>query len=271
MRILALEFSSAQRSVAVCQETSGAQRSARPTTLVNEQAALSGLPDGLQHQGRARSPLRAAAPCVESGLRRATECAPYHQSVAHAAAAGGRSTRAFALIQAALQQAQCEREDIECLAVGLGPGSYTGIRVAIAIAQGWQLARAVKLLGLSSAECLAARLQAEGRAGRYAIAIDAQRNEFYVATGEVTPAGWRETEPLRLVPFTELQRRADAGEQLVGPELTQWFASARELFPDAATLGRLAAERSDFVAGEQLAPIYLRPTAFVKAPPPRFA
>jgi tRNA threonylcarbamoyl adenosine modification protein YeaZ len=246
MKILALEFSSAQRSVAVCAGISGAQRSARPTALVNQEAAS--------------LPPRALVTAVDaSGAVRG-----------HAAAAGGRSTRAFALIQAALQQAQCEREDIECIAVGLGPGSYTGIRVAIAIAQGWQLARAVKLLGLSSVECLAAQLQAEGRAGRYTVAIDAQRNEFYLATGEVSPAGWHEIEPLRLAPLAEVQRRADTGERVVGPELTQWFPSARNLFPDAAALGRLAAARSDFVAGEQLAPIYLRPTAFVKAPPPRF-
>jgi hypothetical protein len=31
----------------------------------------------------------------------------------------------------------------------------------------------------------------------------------------------------------------------------------------------LALDRTDFVAGEKLEPIYLRPTSFVKAPPPR--
>src|SRR5689334_10279029 len=65
---------------------------------------------------------------------------------------GTRSTHAFKMIEEALSQAQVEREQVECLAIGLGPGSYTGIRIAIAIAQGWQLARDVKLLGISSAE-----------------------------------------------------------------------------------------------------------------------
>jgi tRNA threonylcarbamoyladenosine biosynthesis protein TsaB len=243
MRILALEFSSAQRSVAVCEGTSGA----KPGPLANCQAM--GLPP------------KARNAAVE----------PSAAAHGYAAAAGGRSTQAFALIQLALQQAQCEREDIEAIAVGLGPGSYTGIRVAIAIAQGWQLARQVKLLGLGSVECLAAQLQAEGRPGRYTIAVDAQRNEFYMATYEVTAVGWRETGPLHLAPFAEVQRLAGAGQQLAGPQLTEWFPSARNLFPDAAALCRLAAGRDDYVAGEQLEPIYLRPTAFVKAPPPRFA
>jgi hypothetical protein len=42
------------------------------------------------------------------------------------------------------------------------------------------------------------------------------------------------------------------------------------LFPRAATLGHLARDRFDFVAGERLEPIYLRQPRFVKAPPPRF-
>ena len=72
------------------------------------------------------------------------------------------------------------------IAVGLGPGSYTGIRAAIAMAQGWQLARGVKLLGVSSAEALAAQAQAENIFGRVNLVIDAQRGEFYLATWEIS-------------------------------------------------------------------------------------
>jgi len=63
--------------------------------------------------------------------------------------AGG--TRALGMIESVLREAGLEREQIDVIAVGLGPGSYTGIRTALSIAQGWQLARGVKLLGISSA------------------------------------------------------------------------------------------------------------------------
>src|SRR5947199_21310 len=69
---------------------------------------------------------------------------------------GGRAAHALGMIEEALRQAQLEREQIECLAIGVGPGSYNGIRAAIALAQGWQLARSIRLLSVSSAECLAA-------------------------------------------------------------------------------------------------------------------
>src|SRR5688572_28862306 len=86
-----------------------------------------------------------------------------------------RSTRAFALIDEALQCAKVSRSQIDCIAVGLGPGSYTGIRVAISIAQGWQLATTVKLLGISSVDAIAGQARAQGITGHVACVIDAQR------------------------------------------------------------------------------------------------
>ena len=178
-----------------------------------------------------------------------------------------RSTHAFALIEKALHDARIEREEIECLAIGLGPGSYHGIRSAIALAQGWQLARPVKLLGISSAECIAAEAQAKGSFGSASVVIDAQRNELYLARYDITPEHIREISPLSLVAAASFCLRP--GEIIVGPESIRWFNSGRILFPTAATLGLLAASNTDFVPGEKLEPIYFRETNFVKAPPPR--
>jgi len=181
----------------------------------------------------------------------------------------GRDMKPFALIEAALRQAGLEREAIECLAVGIGPGSYAGIRVAISLAQGWQLATGVKLLGISSAESIAAQAGAAGVVGPFSVVIDAQRGEFYLADYEADHGGGQAVSPLRLVPLAELERRGRLGETLVGPEVTRWISAARVIFPRAAALAQLAPARTDFLAGEKLEPIYLRETAFVKAPPPR--
>jgi tRNA threonylcarbamoyl adenosine modification protein YeaZ len=212
MKILALEFSSPQRSVAVL----------RSEMQVSE--------------------------IVETGLG---------------------ATRALGMVEDALRESKLEREEIDCLVVGLGPGSYTGIRGTISLAQGWQLAREIKLLGLSTVECLAAQAQADGLTGRIHIVIDAQRNEFYLATYEISANSYQETEALKIVSLAEVNARAQSGEILVGPEVTRWFPNGRVLFPSAATLARLALSRTDFVRGEKLEPIYLRETSFVKAPPSR--
>jgi tRNA threonylcarbamoyl adenosine modification protein YeaZ len=192
------------------------------------------------------------------------------QIAAEAVESGGRNTAAFGMIEKVLAEMKIVREEIDVIAVGLGPGSYTGIRAAIALAQGWQLARGVKLLGVSGVECLAAQAQAEKILGRVTVAIDAQRNEFYLATYEISAGGRKEIEPLKILPVAEIQSRSDAAGILIGPEVTKWFPNGRTIFPRAATVAKLAVGRNDFVAGEKLEPVYLRATNFVKAPPHRW-
>ena len=184
---------------------------------------------------------------------------------AEAVETGGHGANAFGMIEQVLAEAKIEREQIDALAVGLGPGSYTGIRAAISLAQGWQLARGVKLLGVSSADCLAAQARTEKILGRVNVVIDAQRNEFYLATYEIAADGWREIAPLKILLLAEVQSRTGADGMLIGPEVTRWFPGGRVIFPRASALAELAAHRSDFVPGEKLEPIYLRETNFVKA------
>lgn len=181
----------------------------------------------------------------------------------------GETARPLTLIDLALQQAGLEREAIECLVIALGPGSYTGVRSAIALAQGWQLACSVKLVGVSSAEGLAAAAKEEGWLGRVGVVIDAQRGEFYFAGYEIAASRWQLTDPLRIATKEETPTLASAYETIVGPEATKFFDRARILYPDARFLGDLARGRTDFTPGEKLEPIYLRETQFLKAPPPR--
>jgi tRNA threonylcarbamoyladenosine biosynthesis protein TsaB len=202
-----------------------------------------------------------------SSARRSVAVAQNRRVLAEVIETGAGATRAFGMIETALREAKLERGQVEAIAVGLGPGSYTGIRVALAVAQGWQLARGIKLLGVSSAGTIAAQAQAEKISGRVNVLIDAQRNEFYLATWEISETGRKETGPLRIVTLADIQSRP--GEIFVGPEAARWIAGGRNLFPRAAMLAELAADRDDFTPGEKLQPIYLRETNFVKAAAPR--
>ena len=180
-----------------------------------------------------------------------------------------RTLNAFHLIESALAQAQFEREQIDCLAIGIGPGSYFGIRAAIAIAQGWELTQPIRVLGISAVECLIAQAHLQGISGRVTVIIDAQRNEFYLTGYEIKADGPHLIEPLRLAAHSEAAARAQASELLIGPEVERWFPHGSTLFPDGAMLAKLAVGRADFITAEQLEPIYLRETNFVKAVPSR--
>jgi tRNA threonylcarbamoyl adenosine modification protein YeaZ len=180
---------------------------------------------------------------------------------------GGRNTAAFQMIENVLAQAKTEREEIEAIAVGLGPGSYTGIRAAIALAQGWQLAREIKTTGASSVAAMAVQAQEERIYGRVSIIVNAQREEFYLATWEITEAARNEIEPLKILPLAEIQSRAAKREILIGPEAAK-ISGGRTIFPYAKAIARLATAPEICVPGEKLEPIYLRETNFVKAPKP---
>ena len=181
----------------------------------------------------------------------------------------GQGVPPLRLIADALAEARVEQGEIGCVAVGLGPGSYNGIRGAIALAQGWQLSGGAKLLGVSSVECIAAQAREEKLLGGVNVVVDAQRNEFYFASYEISSECLKKLSDLKIVTLTELQSAIISESLVVGPEVTKWLPNGRVIFPSAATLGRLAASRGDFVSGAQLEPIYFRSTSFVKAPPPR--
>ena len=66
------------------------------------------------------------------------------------------------------------------IAVSVGPGAFTGVRVGLAFAKGLALALKIPLLGFTTLACLAAQARgARGGAGAYASVIDARRGEYY--------------------------------------------------------------------------------------------
>ncbi len=170
-----------------------------------------------------------------------------------------RATDALGLIDKVLADAKVSRAEIEVIAVGIGPGSYTGIRAALAVAQGWQLALGVKLLGVSSVSAMVWQAQAEKIFGRVNVAVDAQRGEFYLSSWEISADKREEVLPLQIVPAATVADFKARGEKVL----------AEDFYPTAAGVARLAAGRDDFVAGADLEPNYLRETTFVKALPAR--
>ena len=91
---------------------------------------------------------------------------------------GERSSRAVTVLEdvdALFRQAGARPVDLEGIAVGVGPGSFTGVRIGLATARGLSLALAVGVAGVSTLDALAA-----GAPGALPV-IDARRREIFVA------------------------------------------------------------------------------------------
>jgi len=78
--------------------------------------------------------------------------------------------------------ANAEKRALQGIGVGLGPGSYTGLRVGHATAQGLARGLGISFGGLSSLEATAANVLAEGETG--IVALDARRGNVYAGLYE---------------------------------------------------------------------------------------
>ena len=173
----------------------------------------------------------------------------------------------FSLIASLLKQTGTVPGEVGRLAINVGPGSYTGIRAGISIVQGWSLSRPIDIAAFTTFDSLsrlAARLPWSGPLN---IVLDAQRHEFLVADYVAAPSGLILKTACRLLPLSAVAAKAAAGEHLLGPGSSRWFAGARDLYPAAETLGELASGPTPLNSTRELEPFYGRETNFVKIAP----
>lgn len=188
--------------------------------------------------------------------------------VVAAPAPARHGTSVFALIDSALTRSGLSSRDISHIAVGLGPGSYTGIRAAISAAQGWAAAHDVALLGIPATDTLLHQLRDSGVRDEVLLAFDAQRGELYSGRYCIAPEETTTVSPLHLMSVDEARAEIREGRPVFGPDLGTLLPEAHSLHPCASAQARVAAQRPGAYlhTPEDLTPVYLRETSFVKLP-----
>lgn len=164
----------------------------------------------------------------------------------------GHAERLMAVIDAALERAGAAYADLDGIAVSVGPGSFTGVRVGVAAARGLALALKVPAVGVTTLEALAREVAPPGQPGqpgRPVVAkIEAGRGQVYVAA--FSAAG-----ELTFGPAALAVEAADALARDIGEDAL----AAAGRTADIATYARLGAER--LAAGAppgRPKPLYLR-------------
>ncbi|HIQ20705.1 MAG TPA: tRNA (adenosine(37)-N6)-threonylcarbamoyltransferase complex dimerization subunit type 1 TsaB [Planctomycetes bacterium] len=161
---------------------------------------------------------------------------------------------------------------VELVAVAIGPGSFTGLRVGLTAAKTFAYATGATLLGVDTLEAVAAR--APQPVESLWVSVDAQRNQVVAGQFRRDQAGWmRPTGPARLVDADQWVRELPPKTVLSGPAMRLLRKGLpphlRPLepglwAPTAASVGQLAAR--DYGEGRRddlwsLVPVYSRPSA----------
>lgn len=160
-------------------------------------------------------------------------------------------------ITAVLAEAGVDRRDVTDIAVGVGPGPYTGLRVGVVTARTLAAALGTRLHGVCTLDVLAAQARRAGLDGPLVVATDARRKEIYWARYD--PAGHRVTGPAVDRP-AEVAAQLPTGVTVVGrgarlyPDLLP--AADGPIDPDAGVLADLVARGA--VPELAAEPLYLR-------------
>jgi len=172
-----------------------------------------------------------------------------------------------------LRQARVEPEELAAIAVDIGPGLFTGLRVGVATAKAMAQALRLPMIGVASLDLLAFRVRYSGRL--IVAALDARRGELFYAFYRQVPGGAQRLSPYQLGTPADLASELQATGAdclLLGDGALRYpevfddvarteFGSVSNAYPSPSSLVELAhprALREEFLPTWELEPLYLR-------------
>ncbi len=185
----------------------------------------------------------------------------------------GHSDLVLGMMDALFEQAATSISAVDVIAFGRGPGSFTGVRIGVGVAQGIAFARDIPVIPISSLAAVAQGAADQLSIDTLAVAMDARMGEIYCANYQ------REKGIVKLVGGERVcppeQFSAEAGQQWAGigtgwgeydEVLRKNFAGylvqvSVKHYPHAASIIKLAqveAEAGRLLPAEQAIPVYLR-------------
>lgn len=197
----------------------------------------------------------------------------------HDPVSAGASQLLLPWIEEMLIQADISLHDLDAIAIGVGPGAFTGIRLGLAVAQGLAISSRLPVLPVASLDAIASQLALSpqfrsSHASIFAIAVDARMDEIYWAKYQMSDLGFptrlgdiQLTKPEKIelsgVQFIAGSAINEYGERLFTSNSSKLSAPFLDKKIGISALGVLDCGKKDLLDGKQidisdLEPLYIR-------------
>lgn len=197
----------------------------------------------------------------------------------HDPVSAGASQLLLPWIEEMLIQADISLHDLDAIAIGVGPGAFTGIRLGLAVAQGLAISSRLPVLPVASLDAIASQLALSpqfrsSHASIFAVAVDARMDEIYWAKYQMSDLGFptrlgdiQLTKPEKIelsgVQFIAGSAINEYGERLFTSNSSKLSAPFLDKKIGISALGVLDCGKKDLLDGKQidisdLEPLYIR-------------
>jgi len=155
------------------------------------------------------------------------------------------------IVASVLDEARVSITDLDCIACGVGPGSFTGLRIGHAFVKGMSVAHTIPLMPFSSMELLAQNIKKNHE--KIAVVLDARRERFYVSVYKRNRSGLKTLTKDRLVCEKDLKDILSAHDDIAitGDALKRH----RDLFSSMLAEELLYGEKLWRVSAKHMAPL----------------
>jgi tRNA threonylcarbamoyladenosine biosynthesis protein TsaB len=220
-----------------------------------------------------------ATPSTAVGLRPAAGRSLHARDTPRPGEHPGHATRLLAMAGELLARAGVDWSGLERIAVGIGPGLFTGLRVGVATARGLAQSLSLELVGVSSLRALAQAAAEQGH-GHLLAVVDARRGEAFAAAYAAGAGSLSELVSPRALAPAQLEDVVALAERAGEQSRERWLAvgdgavrfrdeleragvgvpadSSPLHLPDGATVCELGAAVPAGGSNEQVVPDYLR-------------
>lgn len=158
------------------------------------------------------------------------------------------SEKLLTLMKNVLREAEADLESVDAIAISIGPGSFTGLRIGLSTAKGLCFSLGLRLIDIPTFDAVAqAALESDSRAAKVCVAVDAKQGEFYFGSTERRDDGTPSAMKVRTQRLEDIVLPEYAGDGSL------WITDRLEVIRDRGIPSELVRPYNAFCKGDVVA------------------